>query len=227
QEARKKAKRLKIYLKKNKKDIFQKFKYRSRRFGYLALRTQQSILRVNDDEASIATSKIFDTMYSGGKLGVYTGKKAYRVGKSTKKNTKRAYKFVRKNMSNVKRFARSSYQALRHTIRLIVIGIQAVLSFLATIPGIIMMVVLVLVLAVMILLSFINSLKLNETYDYGTITYNRITKLDYDANMGESQRYRDANIDALNKLQAIRDGAWSSDEDLTVIVPRRKKNADS
>lgn len=223
QEARKKAKRLKIYLKKNKKDIFQRFKYRSRRFGYLALRTQQSILRVNDDEASIATSKIFDTMYSGGKLGVYTGKKAYKVGKSTKKNTKRAYKFVRKNISNVKRFARSSYQALRHTIRLIIIGIQAVLSFLATIPGIIMMVVLVLVLAVMILLSFINSLKLNETYDYGTITYNRITKLDYDANMGESQRYRDANIDALNKLQAIRDGAWSSDEDLTVIVPRRKK----
>lgn len=223
QEARKKVKNLKIYLKRNKKDIFQRFKYRSRRFGYLALRTQQSILRVNDDDASIATSKIFDTMYSGGKLGVYTGKKAYQVGKTTKKNSRRAYKFVRKNVSNVKRFARNSYNALKHTIRLIVIGVQAVLAFLGTIPGIILMTVLVLVLAAMILLSFINSLKLNETYDYGTITYNRITKLDYDANMGESQRYRDANIDALNKLQAIRDGAWSSDEDLTVIVPRRKK----
>lgn len=215
--------KLRGYIKRNKGNIFQRFKYRSRKFGYLALRSQQAILRVNDDEASESMNQIFETMYSGGKLGVYTAKKGYKVAKKTVKNTRRAYRFVRRNLSAIKKFVQQAVKLAQQAVKAIAGAIKSIVSFLATPPGIITLIVLVVIIYTMLLIWFISSLKLNETYDYGTITYNRVTKLDYDANMGESQRYRDANIDALNKLQAIRDGAWSSDEDLTVIVPRRKK----
>lgn len=215
--------KLRGYIKKNKGNIFQRFKYRSRKFGYLALRSQQAILKVNDDEASESMNQIFESMYTGGKLGVYTAKKGYKVAKKTAKNARRVYRFVRKNLSAIKKLVQQAVKLAQQAVKAIGGAIKSLASFFATPPGIITLIVLVVIIYVMLLIWFISSLKLNETYDYGTITYNRITKLDYDANMGESQRYRDANIDALNKLQAIRDGAWSSDDDLTVIVPRRKK----
>lgn len=211
------------YLSKNKNSVFQRFKYRSRRFGYLALRTEQSILRVNDDESSEALNNVFDTMYTGGKLGVRTAKSTGKIAKKTVKNTKKTYRFVRKNLSRAKKIAQQTVRVTKQVIKSVAEFFKYVLVFFKTPLGIATLVGFVLIAYIMVLFFFLNSLKLNETYDYGTITYNRVTKLDYDANMGESQRYRDANIDALNKLQAIRDGAWSSDEDLTVIVPRRKK----
>ncbi|WP_019139202.1 hypothetical protein [Peptoniphilus timonensis] len=215
--------RLRRFAKKNKRNLFSKFKYRSRTFGYLALRTEQSILRVNNDESSESLNKVFDTMYAGGKLGVYTSKKGYKIATRTNKKVRKSYKFVRKNISAMKKFAQQMGQKTKQIAKTLANTLKALLFLLKTPMGIGVFIAVICTLFSMVLFMFTSSLKLNETYDYGTITYNRITKLDYDANMGESQRYRDANIDALNKLQAIRDGAWSSDEELTVIVPRRKK----
>lgn len=218
------------YLNRNKNNVFQRFRYRARRFGYLALRTEQSILRVNGDESSEALNNLFDTMYTGGKLGVRTAKSTAKIAKRTgkivkksAKNAKRTYRFVRRNLSRAKKIIQQAVKIAKQVIKKVAELVKSLLAFFKTPAGIATLVVIILIVYIMVLVFFLSSLKLNETYDYGTITYNRVTKLDYDANMGESQRYRDANIDALNKLQAIRDGAWSSDEDLTVIVPRRKK----